>query len=384
MSQLFITGGTGFLGSYVITRLLEDRSVERLFLLSRAADRDEGVAKLWKALQLHYEPDEFYAALDRIEIVSGDLHAPGLGLSDKAQGQLERECDSVLHLAASLNRKSNKACFNANLRGTLSVIKLVRSIADKRGGLRRFGYVSTTAVSGKRRQEVVTEDASIDWSLSDYDPYARTKKFAEHMIGELLSDLPTVIFRPPTVMGDSRFPETTQFEMVQFYCWMIGAPVVPIHPDTRLDFVSADFVGPAIADLFIKDSLRWDIYHLSAGLGSKTARQHDETFRAAGIRTPFLMPGLFGAVDGIAGTLANVPRGAVSLAASLMKVFLPYFTNDVVFDNSRVVEELGREPVPFTDYGVELYRWADKVRFEYTYEPLPSRTQKDFVQRASR
>lgn len=383
MSRIFITGGTGYLGSYVLTRLLEDESVERLYLLSRAHDRDEGVAKLWKALQLHYGPDEFYEALGRVEIVSGDLHEPALGLSERTQAMLRRECDSVLHVAASLNRKSNKACFNANLRGTLSVVKLVRSIAEARGGLRRFGYVSTTAVSGKRRQELVTEDASIDWSLSDYDPYARTKKFAEHMIGELLDDLPTVIFRPPTVLGDSRFPETTQFEMVQFYCWMIGAPVVPIHPDTRLDFVPANFVGPAIAELFMKDSLRWDIYHLSAGAGSKTARQHDETFRAAGIRTPFLMPGLFGAVDGIAGTLANVPRGAVSLAATLMKVFLPYFTNDVVFDNRRVVEELGREPVPFTDYGVELYRWAGRVRFQYPYTPLPPRTRKDFVERAS-
>ncbi len=30
--------------------------------------------------------------------------------------------------------------------------------------------------------EVVTEDASIDWNRSDYDPYARTKKFCEHMV----------------------------------------------------------------------------------------------------------------------------------------------------------------------------------------------------------
>ena len=33
---------------------------------------------------------------------------------------------------------------------------------------------------------VVYEDSAIDWSRSDYDPYARTKKFAEHMLHELL------------------------------------------------------------------------------------------------------------------------------------------------------------------------------------------------------
>ena len=44
------------------------------------------------------------------------------------------------------------------------------------------------AVAGKRSNEVVTEDRSIEWDRSDYDPYARTKKFCEHMMRELLPD----------------------------------------------------------------------------------------------------------------------------------------------------------------------------------------------------
>ena len=49
-------------------------------------------------------------------------------------------------------------------------------------GLRRFSHVSTVAVAGHRANEVVQEDSSIDWNRSDYDPYARTKKFCEHMV----------------------------------------------------------------------------------------------------------------------------------------------------------------------------------------------------------
>lgn len=373
MTAAFITGGTGYLGSYVVADLLARRDVERVYLMTRTAEREAGIQKLWRAMQLHWDADRFYEALARIELVTGDLHAPDLGLSEAVRERLARECDSVLHIAASLNRKSSKACFNSNLRGTLSMTKLVREIAEARSDLRRFGYVSTTAVSGQREHQIVTEDESIDWSLSDYDPYARTKKFSEHMIRELLPDVNKVIMRPPTVMGDSRFPETTQFEMVRFYCWMIDSPAVPVHPDTRLDFVPADFVGGAIGELFSKDTLEWDCYHLSAGEGSLTARQHDETFRAAGIRTPFLVPSLQGAINGVAAQLAGAPRGAISLAASLMKVFLPYFTNDVVFDNSRVVKELGRTPTPFPEYAVDLYRWAKSVDFEYPHAPLPLR-----------
>ena len=316
MSATFITGGTGYLGSYVVADLIERGTFDTLYLMSRTGG-EGGVEKLWKAMQLHWSAERFYAELPKLVLVEGDLHAPGLGLSSRDRERLAKECDSVLHVAASLNRKSDKACFNANLRGTLSVVKLVREIAEARGGLRRFGYVSTTAVSGQREHQTVTEDESIDWSLSDYDPYARTKKFAEHMIRELVGDLPVLILRPPTVMGDSRKPETTQFDMIRFYTWMVDSPAVPIHPDTRLDFVPADFVGSAIGELFSKPELRWDCYHLSSGTAARTAREHEQVFQKAGIRTPFFVPGLNAPAMAVSGQLAGAPRGMVSLAASL-------------------------------------------------------------------
>lgn len=369
---ILITGGTGFLGSYVITELLA-RHDGRLTLLTRAADRAEAVEKMWRALQLHMEPDAFYEALERIEFVSGDLERPGLGLTDADRAKVLEATDSVLHIAASLNRKSAKACFNANLRGTLSVIQLTRAIADKRGGLRRFTEVSTTAVAGKREHQIVTEDEAVDWSRSDYDPYARTKKFGEHMVHELLPDVPKLVLRPPTVMGDSRHPRTSQFEMIRILCWMLDAPAVPCHPDTRLDFVPADFIGECVARLHLKDAPEHETYHLSAGAGAVTIREVERVFREAGVHTPILAPQLYPVFDRISDTLASGPRGQVSLIASLIKVFLPYFTNDVVFDNTRVTTELGITPAPFTDYCVDLYHWAKSVRFSYPYAPLPPR-----------
>ena len=39
------------------------------------------------------------------------------------------------------------------------------------------------------RTKSVHEDTAIDWARSDYDPYARTKKFCEHMVQQLLPDV---------------------------------------------------------------------------------------------------------------------------------------------------------------------------------------------------
>ena len=196
--MIFVTGGTGYLGGYVLTRLLETHRAP-VMLLVRAKDRREAISKLWGGLQLHMDERRFAAALPLVSFVQGDLTAPALGLTKEARRRVARECTSVLHIAASLNRKSEKACLNANLRGTLSVINVAREMMHGGSDLRRFSHVSTVAVCGHRDREVVTEDAAIDWDRSDYDPYGRTKKFAEHMVRELLPNVQKTFFRPSIV-----------------------------------------------------------------------------------------------------------------------------------------------------------------------------------------
>jgi len=165
----------------VVAGLLEGHG-ERLNLLVRAADAREAEVRLWRALQLHLPFARFHEYLrSRITIFRGDITHRRFGLADEDYARLTQTSDSVIHVAASLNRKSEKACLNTNLRGTLEVVKLARAAGNDHG-LRRFSHVSTVAVAGHRSNEVVHEDVAVQWDRSDYDPYARTKKFCEHMI----------------------------------------------------------------------------------------------------------------------------------------------------------------------------------------------------------
>src|SRR5207245_5742772 len=103
--------------------------------------------------------------------------------------------------------------------------------AQNRRGRGRYSHVSTVAVAGKRQDAVVQEAEAIDWTLSDLDTYARTKKFSEHMVRQLLPDVPRTIFRPAIVLGDSRRPETTQFDMVRAFDVLASLPVLPLRPE---------------------------------------------------------------------------------------------------------------------------------------------------------
>lgn len=366
---MFITGGTGYLGSYVLKELIT-RTDATLLLLTRASDDAAAREKLWRALQLHIDSDTFHDWLERVEFVRGDLHAPRLGLAESQHDELAERTDSVLHIAASLNRKSAKACFNSNLRGTLSVIGFARAAAD-RGGLRRYSQVSTTAVAGERQSEVVGEDQAIDWSRSDYDPYARTKKFAEHLAFELLPDIQKTIFRPSIVMGDSTKAATSQFDMVGAFCGLARLPVVPLDPHTRLDIVPADFVGEAIARLHIKADPQWERYHLSSGVRSAcTPLQIGEALGevGGGFR---MMPSLDKTFELAFRALNRLPRSmALQRVGAVMKVFWPYVTFDTVFDNTRVCTELDLQPAPFPAYCAELFDFANRVQFRYPYKPL--------------
>ncbi|MCA9719446.1 MAG: SDR family oxidoreductase [Myxococcales bacterium] len=370
---IFLTGSNGYLGSYVAHELLRRDPNTRLALLVRAKSPAHAEQRLWQAWQLHMEFEPFIDLVrSRCDIYLGDLTAPELGLEASARDRLIKSMSSVLHVAASLNRKSSKACFNVNLRGTLSVIKLARAAADHHG-LRRFSDISTTAVAGHRQSELVAEHDMIDWSRSDYDPYARTKKFCEHMIHELLPDVRCTVFRPSTVLGDSRFPETTQFDMTRAFVTLVKMPVLPLAADWRHDVVPADYVCDGIVTVHQSDAPAHDSYNLSAGDASPDYQTIIDTLVAAGLPRRRFAPWLAKPFELTVEGLMATPRGwGVSLPASLMKVFWPYLTFNTVFDNSRVVAALGgRRPAPFTDYAYGLFRFASEGNFTYPHKPWP-------------
>ena len=111
---IFLTGATGYIGAHVAANLLDEHGAS-LNLLVRARDPREAEDRLWHSLQLHLDFKRFYEYLQtRIRIFRGDLTSTLLGLSTDDYDRLVHTTDSVIHCAASLNRKSEKSCLNVN------------------------------------------------------------------------------------------------------------------------------------------------------------------------------------------------------------------------------------------------------------------------------
>jgi thioester reductase-like protein len=81
----FVTGGTGFIGRFLLERLLENREGD-IYVLVRAASVEK--------LQQRWENEP------RIKPVIGDLREPRLGVDDATVAELTGHVDHFFHLAA--------------------------------------------------------------------------------------------------------------------------------------------------------------------------------------------------------------------------------------------------------------------------------------------
>ena len=159
--------------------------------------------------------------------------------------------------------------------------------------------------------------------------------------------------------------------MVRSFVFLAGLPVLPFRPDDKIDIVNVDFVADAISTLHMKAIPLHDTYHLSSGNGSQSFREVTAALAAEqSKRGPMFVPILEGPFRSVVNILAN-RKGTIGHGAALMKVFLPYLTWNTVFDNTRVVIELGRRPAPFSQYSFPLLKFSREHDFSYPYQPWP-------------
>src|SRR3989442_15253691 len=99
----------------------------------------------------------------------------------------------------------------------------------------------------------------------------------------------------------------------------------------------------------------------------------DAISQACGIMRPIYLPSLGGPFPSTVNWVAN-RIGAAGYGASLLKVFWPYLDWNTVFDNSRVVAELGEAPAKFSTYAYPLLKFSRDHKFRYPAKAWPPNT----------
>jgi nucleoside-diphosphate-sugar epimerase len=172
------------------------------------------------------------------KVIPIDLTATRLGLSASQWGRLASEADMIVHSGALAQWGQPWERYQAvNVDGTARIVELAQA-----GGA-VIHYLSTAMVyAGHLGRLPLLSTGNILVS------YARSKLLAEELIRD--SDVSWTVFRPASLVGDSRTGASAAPQIVQQVAeWFCRgrAPYLPAHPNNRIDLVPLDVTAAAVA-----------------------------------------------------------------------------------------------------------------------------------------
>src|SRR5271166_1073749 len=259
MNHILLTGGTGFIGPFLIKSLLEQTRA-KIYVLVRASDEDQGRQRLRAAMESIGSRGgglmQMFEA--RVIPICGDLGQPKLGLTQDVWDFLANETDAVFHNGATVNYLFNyDRMRDANVLGTNEVLRLAFE-----GRPKSLNYVSTTFVFGWAVKKTLYEtDMNGNMELLDFG-YSQSKWVAEQVVMDARRQgLATRIFRPalvsPSVAGGGN-----NFDIaVRLVAFMVNHGI-GVDALNQVSFVPADITANNIVAISGTPGTENKTYHV--------------------------------------------------------------------------------------------------------------------------
>jgi thioester reductase-like protein len=349
---VFFTGFPGFIGRRLVSRILSDDPEVRVATLVEEKMADDA-----------RKCAEQFEASDRIDVITGDIGERDLGLDKETYERLTGEMTSAYHLAAIYNLAVPfDVAQRVNVEGTGNVLDLCAK-AEK---LDRLNYVSTAYVAGKRTGTVYEHELIMGQEHKNH--YESTKFQAEVWVRELMDKVPTTVYRPAIVVGDSQTGETQKFDgpyyILRTFQRMGRAPLAQFgRSEAPFNVVPVDFIVDAIAAAAGDPEAVGETLHLvdpepvtAAELFKALA--HEYTHRDPKVRVP---PKL------VQNSLRSKAMSKAFYGAPPESI--QYLNHPVTFDTRRASDVLAR-------HGVEIPKFqeyvANMVKFFREHEDDPA------------
>uniref|UniRef100_A0A182PNZ7 Fatty acyl-CoA reductase n=1 Tax=Anopheles epiroticus TaxID=199890 RepID=A0A182PNZ7_9DIPT len=230
-ADVFITGGTGFMGKVLIEKLLRScPHIARVFVLMRAKrgkSLEERLKEITDGVLFDVIKSENPAALRKIHPIEGDCTQLKLGMSPESI-ELIKDVQFVFHVAASVRFNDPlKDAILINTRSTREVLDWAKTLRKLRAAV----HISTTYCNPELKLvEEKIYPPKMDWreairmaemfdsavletvkeKLTQFAPntYTYTKGLAEQICYEYRNDIPLVVFRPSIVTNSETEPLT--------------------------------------------------------------------------------------------------------------------------------------------------------------------------------
>ena len=385
--MIFVTGGTGFLGRELVGRLLVENPREVIALLVRPKLNEDPAQRVKTLLSEIFDGASTAAGRpleelhSRVRVIPGELSLPQFGLGDADFSKLAGEITAIYHCAATTTLNEDlEIARSINVGGTIQVLALATR-AIELGSPARLYHVSTAYVAGRKEGVVLPEELTFAQGFRNY--YEQTKAESEALVREASARIPTIIFRPSIIVGDSVSGATSAFNVIYVPAKLLLRGLFrffPANPNIPFDVVPVDYVADAIHHLSRNHLPSGTCYHLTVGLGRETnpwelLESLFETYnkyRRTGLTVlsvpplvpPELLSFAFQGLTAARSSLHAIER-MVSTKLNVFRQtmpFIPYMLSNPSFDSSITANELGEPPI-FRSYAENLFRYCLETNF---------------------
>lgn len=246
--NIFLTGASGFVGSFLLKYLLEEKD-GLIYCLVRTANEKEGMEKLYGILKRYGLESSFDE--NRIRIVLGDLEKEKLGCTTEMYETLAKDISVIYHNGAKVDFfYPYQLLKQANVEGTKEIIKLAACKHKK-----EINYISSASVlSGIVGIDDLDEQTNILEMPPRLSGYNQSKWVSDVMMQTARKhDLKCNIFRLGTACGDS----VNGCCQVKDFAWLVIRLSIEIgfYTDFNLDLnlIPVDYIAKAIVRLSTED-----------------------------------------------------------------------------------------------------------------------------------
>lgn len=353
--KYFVTGATGFIGRFLVERLLQ-RPNATVYVLMRPASQDKFDALL----------DRYGDAPGRLLMVPGDITDETV-IGDADFRRLRGKIDHLFHLAAVYDMDMDDATADrVNVQGTRNVVEL----SGRLGGGIRLHHVSSVAVAGSDWVGRFTE-TMFDEGQRLSHPYYRTKYQSEAIVRQQ-STVPFRIYRPGVVVGSSQTGEMDKidgpyyfFKAIQKISYRMPKwiPLLGIEGG-RVPICPVDYVAAALDEIAHQPGHDGGCFHLIQSKSPTVGELLETILRvahgpefSAKLRLPVVPRPVKRLSQALGRSVPKAMQRRIAATIGVPFAVLGYAFNQAVFDDRRARAALKGTGIECPD----IREYADKL-----------------------
>ena len=200
-----VAGGFGFIGQYLVWRLLKQG--KNVLLLGRAGTEEKMQQRIDILKENNLNSGEAYKLLpkdyQKLEVIHADIGEDKLGMSQEAYEKLYAlKIEAIWNTAAYMkyDREALEQSMQVNVDGSARLLDLVAHNHDC-----RYNHVSTAFAGGRSMADGTEIKERIYDNIEYFNSYDYSKAQAEKLVAEVCEkqNLKYTIYRPAIVIGDS-------------------------------------------------------------------------------------------------------------------------------------------------------------------------------------